>query len=161
MAGAHVDFDFEGNVIGEVQSPAIVGTGANVAVTVVLRDAEIARGAGDGVIDSGCAGRTAVGTIRLEEMAGAAAQVDVTRAQLQSRANGLGILAVNGMRLMLHGVDGATTPTIEFSSASKESNQHNDESDGAHGRAQGGATSWGVRVFAALPAIINFPGADE
>src|SRR4029077_13235595 len=91
----------------------------------------------------------------------AAAQVDVTRAQLQSRANGLGILAVNSVRLMLHGVDGATAPKIESSSASQKSDQHNDESDGPDGRAKGGAASWGISIFAALPAVINLPCADE
>ena len=94
-AGSHVDLDFERNVIGEMESPVVVGRRANVAVGIVLRNAKVACGSGDGVIHSGGTGRRAVLKIRFQKMARAAAQIKFACTHIQSGPDGLGIQTID------------------------------------------------------------------
>ena len=56
-AGAHIDLDFERNVVGEMQRPVVVGSRADVALGIILRNSQVANGSGDGIIHPRRAGR--------------------------------------------------------------------------------------------------------
>src|SRR5579859_5049938 len=113
VAGPHVDFDFKRNVIGEVKSPIVVGSRANMAPRVVLGNVQVSLCSGDRVIYLGGARSRAVVKVTFEKMAGATAEVQVAGAHLKIYSHALGILPVNASREMLHGVDGIAAPVGE------------------------------------------------
>src|SRR5579859_2363012 len=98
VAGSHVDLDFKRNVVGEVKSPIVVGSGVNMAPRVVLGNVQVSLCSGDRIIYLGGARSRAVVKVTFEKVAGATAEVQVAGAHLKIYSNAFGILPINASR---------------------------------------------------------------
>src|SRR5713101_8228732 len=108
---------------------------SEVRARVVLRNAKVPDAIGHVVFHARRFVRTAVLEIGIEQMAGAATDVEFTRARLQRDVHGFGALPIHGARLMLQIARVATIPRKRAAMPEKN-NQHQTESKLPERRAQ-------------------------
>src|ERR1700676_794365 len=133
-ARAHFHSQFKRHFVAEAQIPLIV-FGTEVHASIILRNTQMADAACDVVLDAGSFVRRAVIEIRIKEMAGAAADIEFTRASFERHIDRLGVLPAHRPRIVLH-IAGIAAVPCERPAVPEENDQHQHEGQRADRRSE-------------------------